>query len=236
MQGGQQIDTQDAAGRLFRASIFRLLAAIAHRHHKAVVNRRTSQRTDVFVTGKDEAVKRLDGLLVTLGADDFLAHRLLAVDGFRDAGGVIRFEFDGTGAVVNAAEVRAVAINQAAAAVVTHGDVGVHLPRVGFAFLHLVIVVLDQHVKGHLKTARLDLPLREIEGDVAVVPARRGLEFLRLRFAHRVIHFHVEMLLAARKERQHNVAAAVVHRPQPRARDIAHAVILRGFGAIVRPA
>ena len=236
VQGGQQIDTQDAAGRLFRASIFRLLAAIAHRHHKAVVNRRTGKGIDVFKPGKDKAVKRLDGLLVALGADDALAHRLLAVDGFGDAGGVVRFEFDGTGRVVNVAEVRASAVNQPAAAVVAHGDVGVHLPRVGLALLHLVVVVLDQHVKGHLKAARLDLPLREVEGDVAVVPPRRCLKLLGLRFAHRVIHFHVKMLVTAREVRQRNVAAAVVHRPRPCPGDIAHAVILRGFGAIVRPA
>ena len=236
MQGGQQIDTQDAAGRLFRTRVLTLLAAIAHRHHKAVVYRRASQRTDVFVTGKDKTVKRLDGLLVALGADDFLAHRLLAVDGFGDAGHVVRFEFDRPRGVVDAAEVRASAVNQPAAAVVAHGDVGVHLPRVGLALLHLVIVVLDQHVKGHLKAARLDLPLREVEGDVAVMPPRRGLKLLCLRFAHRVIHFHVKMLLAAGIVAEGNVAAAVVHRPCPRPRDVAHAVILRGFGAIVRPA
>ena len=236
MQGGQKIDTQDAAGRLFRASIFRLLAAIAHRHHKAVVNRRTGKGIDVLKPGKDETVQRFDGLLVALGADDFLAHRLLAVDGFGDAGGVVRFEFDGTGRIVNDAEVRAVAINQPAAAVVAHGDVGVHLPRVGLALLHLVVVVFHEDIKGHLKTARLDLPLREVEGDVAVVPPRRSLKLLCLRFAHRVIHFHVKMLLAAGIVAEGNVAAAVVHRPRPCPRDVAHAVILGGFGAIVRPA
>ena len=236
VQGRQQIHTQDAAGRLFRARVLTLLAAIAHRHHKAVVNRRTGKGIDVFKPGKDKAVQRLDGLLVALGADDALAHRLLAVDGFGDAGHVVRFEFDGTGRVVDAAEVRASAVNQATAAVIAHGDVGVHLPRVGLALLYLVVVVFHEDIKGHLEAARLDLPLREVEGDVAVVTARRGLKLLCLRLTHRVIHFHVKMLLAAGIVAEGNVAAAVVHRPCPGTRNVALSVILGGFGTIVRPA
>ena len=236
MQGRQQVHAQHAAIGLFCSRVFGLLATVACAHGKGVIYGGAGECVDVFVSGKDHAVQRLDGLGAALGADDALAHRLFAVDGFRDAGHVVRLEFDRPRGVVDAAEVRAVAVNQAAAAVVAHGDVGVHLPRVGLAFLYLVVVVFHKDVKGHLERARLDLPLREVEGDVALSVARGRLEFLCLRFAHRVIHFHVKVSVAARKVCQRNVAAAVVHRPRPCPRDVAHAVILRGFGAIVRPA
>ena len=130
-----------------------------------------------------------------------------------------------------------VGVNQAGLHVEHGQQPGVpRLAQVGLALLHLAVVVLNQQVPGHGEALRFDLRLAEVEADHALSVAQGGLEFFVLRLAHRVIHLDVEVLPAARKVRQGDVARAVVDFPAPGAGDVARAVILRRFGAIVRPA
>ena len=171
-----------------------------------------------------------------LGGDNFLPHRLLAVDGFGDFYDAVGLELDDAGHVVDAAVADTTRVLEIAVAVVSHGHIGVNLARVRLALLYLAVVVLDEDVVHQLDRARFDAALAQGEVDVAAAVAHRRLPFGGLRLADRIVHLDVEALLAAGVAGERYRPRAVIDRPRPRAGDITRAVVLRRLGrAVVRP-
>ena len=179
----QEVDAQHAAGRLLAARVLGLLSAVGGRHLKAVVNRCAGQGGDVLIALKDEAVERFDRLRRPLGGDNFLPHRLLAVDGFGDFYDAVGLELDDAGGVVDAAVADTTRVLEIAVAVIAHGHIRVNLARVRLALLYLAVVVLDEDVVHQFDRARLDAALAQGEVDVAAAVAHRRLPFGGLRLA-----------------------------------------------------
>ena len=231
----QQVNAQDAGSRLLCPRILRLLPAKLGAHHKAVVNRCGGERVNILVARKHQAVERGHRLGGAVG-HYFFSHRLLAVDGLGDFDHRLRLELDDAGGVVDRATADAARVLEIARAVIAHADVGVHLAGIRLALLDLMVIILNQHVVGHLDRARLDLCLVEADIDVARAVAQRGFPLGGLRWADRVIDLDVETLLAAGVAGERNRPSAVIHCASPGAGDVTRAVVLRRLGrAVVCP-